>query len=116
MKLTKKINFNFKLNPFFSKSPSIHAVFDKRCTSSLLFICILEIVHVGWAYGTDKWFDNLAEMSMDLSKPTRFLWALAWKLVTPVILAFITVLAWIKHEPMDYDDYKFPAGIGKSNF
>ena len=71
---------------------------------------------MGWAYGTDKWFDNLAEMSMDLSKPTRFLWALAWKLVTPVILAFITVLAWIKHEPMDYDDYKFPAGIGKSNF
>ena len=49
----------------------LFTVFDKRCTSSLLFICILEIVHVGWAYGTDKWFDNLSEMGMDLSKPTR---------------------------------------------
>ena len=39
------------------------------------------------------------------------MWALAWKLVTPAILAFITVLAWVKHEPMEYDDYKFPASI-----
>ena len=47
-------------------------MFDKKATASLLFICVLEIVHVGWAYGTDKWFDNLAEMGMDLNKPTRY--------------------------------------------
>ena len=49
----------------------LFTMFDKKATASLLFVCVLEIVHVGWAYGTDKWFDNLAEMGMDLNKPTR---------------------------------------------
>ena len=59
-------------------------MFDKKATASLLFICVLEIVHVGWAYGTDRfftkkglllndWFDNLAEMGMDLS------WSPSWR-------------------------------------
>ena len=69
------------------------------------------MVHVAWAYGTDKFFDHLEEMSMNLNKPLRFFWALLWKLVTPVLLSFITVLAWVNHEPMAYEDYEFPAGI-----
>merc|ERR1719148_229924 len=86
-------------------------MFDKKATASLLFVCVLEIVHVGWAYGTDKWFDNLAEMGMDLNKPTRIMWAFAWKLLTPGLLSAITVLAWVNHEPMEYDGYEFPASI-----
>ena len=48
---------------------------------------------------------------MNLNKPLRFFWTLLWKLVTPVLLSFITVLAWVNHEPMAYEDYEFPAGI-----
>ena len=37
------------------------------------------------------------------------MWTLAWKFVTPAILVSISVLAWVNHEPMKYDNYEFPA-------
>ncbi len=49
----------------------LFTVFDKRCTSSLLFVCLLEVVHVVWFYGADNFFDNLAEMDMDLNRGFR---------------------------------------------
>ena len=39
------------------------------------------------------------------------MWAFAWKLLTPGLLSAITVLAWVNHEPMEYDGYEFPASI-----
>lgn len=76
----------------------LFTVFDKRCTSSLLFLCLLEVVHVAWMYGTNKFFDNLAEMGMELNSGLKFIWTVLWKFITPVVLAFITVLAWVNHE------------------
>ena len=89
----------------------LFTVFDKRCTSSLLFICILEVIHVAWFYGFRKFFDNLSEMTVNLPKPIQMYWSIMWVLITPGILAFITVLAWADHEPMSYDDYQFPASV-----
>ena len=37
------------------------------------------------------------------------MWSLAWKFVTPAILVCISVLSWVNHEPMKYDNYEFPA-------
>ena len=31
----------------------------------------VEIVHVAWIYGTETFFDNLSEMSMDFYRPIR---------------------------------------------
>ena len=39
------------------------------------------------------------------------MWALAWKFVTPVILVSISVLSWVHHVPMKYDDYEFPPAV-----
>ena len=39
------------------------------------------------------------------------MWALAWKFVTPVILVSISVLSWVNHVPMKYDNYEFPAVV-----
>ena len=89
----------------------LFTVFDKRCTSSLLFLCLLEIVHVAWFYGTGKFFENLAEMNMEFNSGLRLIWTFAWRFLTPVVLAFITVYAWVDHTPMAYDAYEFPAGI-----
>ena len=36
------------------------------------------------------------------------MWTLAWKFVTPVILVAISILSWVHHVPMKYDDYEFP--------
>ena len=89
----------------------LFTVFDKRCTSSLLFICLLEIVHVAWFYGTENFFDNLSEMSMDFNKPLKWIWKALWIAITPLILIFIIVLSWINHERMEYDGYKFPDSV-----
>ena len=89
----------------------LFTVFDKRCTSSLLFLCLLEIVHVAWFYGTGKFFDNLAEMNMEFNSGLRLIWTFAWRFLTPVVLAFITVYAWVDHTPMAYDAYEFPDSI-----
>ena len=53
----------------------------------------------------------MSEMDINLNGPLRVLWTLLWKLVSPAVLAFITILAWVNHEPMKYDNYQFPAGI-----
>ena len=89
----------------------LFTVFDKRCTSSLLFLCLLEIIHVAWFYGTGKFFDNLAEMNMEFNSGLRLIWTFAWRFLTPVVLAFITVYAWVDHTPMAYDTYEFPDSI-----
>ena len=89
----------------------LFTVFDKRCTSSLLFLCLLEIIHVAWFYGTGKFFDNLAEMNMEFNSGLRLIWTFAWRFLTPVVLAFITVYAWVDHTPMAYDAYEFPDSI-----
>lgn len=53
---------------------------------------------MAWMYGTNKFFDNLAEMGMELNSVLKFIWTVLWKFITPVVLAFITVLAWVNHE------------------
>ena len=89
----------------------LFTVFDQRCASCLLFVCLLEMIHVAWFYGTDQFFENLAEMGMNMNGIVRLTWTLLWKLVAPVLLAFITVSAWVKHEPMAYENDEFPASI-----
>ena len=86
----------------------LFTVFDNRCSSSLLLICILELIVVTWFYGVDSFFFNLKEMGMHLPKCLRIFWALLWKLIAPCILLSVTILAWINHERMRYDDYIFP--------
>ena len=49
----------------------LFTVYDQRAAASLIVLAILEIVHVAWIYGTETFFDNLSEMSMDFYKPIR---------------------------------------------
>ena len=89
----------------------LFTVFDKRCTSSLLFLCFLEVFSTAWVYGTENFFDNLLEMGMKFNTPMKLMWTFLWKLVTPAVLAFVTIYAWVTHDPMTFGDYKFPDGV-----
>ena len=89
----------------------LFTVFDNRCSSSLLLICILELVLVAWFYGTEKFFENLAEMNMKPVMPVKYMWIFLWKLIAPIILVLVTILGWMNHERMRYDDYEFPDAV-----
>eukprot|EP00095_Tigriopus_kingsejongensis_P011597 maker-scaffold297_size217559-snap-gene-1.20 protein:Tk11597 transcript:maker-scaffold297_size217559-snap-gene-1.20-mRNA-1 annotation:"sodium- and chloride-dependent glycine transporter 2-like" len=87
----------------------LFTIFDKRTTSSLLFITFLELVIVAWFYGINKFLSNLKyEMEQRVPKPVEWIWKILLVVVAPVVLFVITILSWINHEDMAYNDYVYP--------
>jgi len=83
-------------------------IFDKRCTSSLLLLCLVEVILISWAYGAEKFLTNIEEMGVHLSKPTRMMLKVMWIGVSPVIIAIITILKWVQYKPMEYNGEVYP--------
>ena len=91
----------------------LFTVFDNRCTASTMLMIFLEVVALAWIYGADNFLDRIEEMGMtwQMQRKTgvlRWFWKIMWMFVTPVVLAVITILSWIDHEPLSYEDYEFP--------
>ena len=55
---------------------------------------------VAWVYGVDKFLDNIAEMKMKLPVLVRMYWKVMWLVVSPLIMAAVIILKWVKTEPM----------------
>ena len=94
----------------------LFTVFDNRCTASTMLMIFLEVVALAWIYGADNFIDRIEEMGMtwQMQRKTgvlRWFWKIMWMFVTPVVLAVITILSWIDHEPLSYEDYLFPHGV-----
>ena len=51
---------------------------------SVIFVCIIEVVIVGWLYGVNNFVRDVEFM---LQKKITFIWPLCWKYITPIILA-----------------------------
>jgi len=89
-------------------------IFDKRCTSSLLLLVLVEMILISYIYGAKKFFGNVEEMGISLPSWLRMTWIVMWVVVTPLIVAIITILTWVDYEPMNYTDnngvvYEYPA-------
>ena len=94
----------------------LFTVFDNRCTASTLVMIFLEIFAIAWIYGADNFLDHIEEMGMRKGMqrgngPLRWFWKIMWMIVTPGVLIVITVLSWVNHEPLKYEDYEFPQGV-----
>lgn len=98
----------------------LFTVFDNRCTASTMLMIFLEVVALAWIYGADNFIDRINEMGMTWQmqrtpqgdrQVLRWFWKIIWTLVTPVVLAVITILSWVDHEPLSYEDYEFPQGV-----
>ena len=77
----------------------LFTIFDKKCTSSLLLLSLVEVLLVGWIYGVNKFQDNIEDMSIKLPKFCKLYWKVLWLVVSPLILAASVILAWV--EPSD---------------
>ena len=55
---------------------------------------------IAWVYGADRFLDNIAEMKMRLPYVVRMYWKLMWLAVSPIIMAAVIILKWVKTKPM----------------
>lgn len=89
----------------------LFTIFDKRTTSSLLFITMLEIIIVAWIYGINRFLRATSEMNVPIPSFVAWLWRIMLVIITPLLLAVITILSWINHEDMAYNDYVYPNSV-----
>nr|KAG5690225.1 hypothetical protein BaRGS_026677 [Batillaria attramentaria] len=74
---------------------------------SILFAVFFETLAVSWAYGLDRFSEDLEAMLGH--RPGRY-WLLCWKFVAPVFLVFIMVFGLVNYTPLTYDKYEYPPG------
>ena len=73
---------------------------------SLVFVALVEIITVGWLFGTDRLNAMLAQMVG--YKPALW-WSICWKYLTPGVLIMIIVFAGLGWEGVSYDGVAYPA-------
>ncbi|XP_076452454.1 sodium-dependent dopamine transporter-like [Babylonia areolata] len=74
---------------------------------SILFAVFFETIAVSWAYGLERFSEDLEAMLGQRPGPY---WLLCWKFVAPVFLVFIMVFGLVNYTPLTYDSYTYPPG------
>ncbi|XP_034950480.1 sodium- and chloride-dependent glycine transporter 1-like [Chelonus insularis] len=81
-------------------------MFDWYAASvSVISICLVEVVIVGWIYGCDNFIRDIEFM---LGKKVHSWWPFAWKYVTPTILTFIFATTIIFNTRITYNGKPYP--------
>ncbi len=83
---------------------------------SLLLLALMEVTLLMYIYGFRNVLKNLEEMKIRLSSLSKFYWLVNWLVVTPAVLAFITIVTWINFTPCYYGDYVFPSWVQVNYF
>ncbi|XP_033208703.1 sodium- and chloride-dependent glycine transporter 1-like [Belonocnema kinseyi] len=72
---------------------------------SVISICFVEVLVVGWTYGCDNFVRDVEFMT---GAKLNFWWPLCWKYITPTILAFIFVTAIVFNTRITYNGIDYP--------
>ncbi|XP_015521618.1 sodium- and chloride-dependent glycine transporter 1-like isoform X1 [Neodiprion pinetum] len=72
---------------------------------SVILICLVETIVVGWTYGCDNFVRDIEFMTGHKVHPW---WPLCWKYLTPVILSFIFVTTIIFNTRITYNGIAYP--------
>jgi len=78
----------------------------------VLFIGLFECFAVAWVYGWYRWSHDIGLM---LGSRPNFLWRIMWTALTPMVITFVLLFAWVDYSPLMYGAYEFPVwanGIG----
>jgi len=82
---------------------------DTRTANSIVIMAFLELIVISWFYGVDRFFGHIDEMGMWIPGPLRVFWKTCWVVITPILIGFITVSAWINKKKDFFLDYEYPA-------
>nr|WLN44340.1 NTT8 [Sinonovacula rivularis] len=72
---------------------------------SILFAVFFETLAVSWAYGVDRFSDDIE--SMIGIRPGLY-WRITWKFLAPIFILFIICFGIINYTPVTYDEYVYP--------
>ena len=78
---------------------------------NIMVYAIIELVIVSWLYGTNRFCENIKEMEMKIPKVMLFYWKACWSFITPITLALLLVISFVKHQPYKSNDYVYPNNI-----
>ena len=78
---------------------------------NILVFALIELIIVSWMYGIDKFCDNIKEMEMNIPKFMLYYWKACWCFITPITLAVLLIIGFVKHSPYKSNEYIFPGGI-----
>jgi len=82
---------------------------------SLLLLAVVEVVVVGWVYGTDRFAMDIYHMGIKTSRLISCYWAFTWRVSTPLVLSCVLVAILVDYSPAKEGDYVFPVwanGVG----
>ncbi|KAK4879884.1 hypothetical protein RN001_008030 [Aquatica leii] len=81
-------------------------LFDWYAASiSVILICIVEVVIVGWTYGINNFIRDVEFM---LQHKVNWWWPLCWKFITPIILIFIFITSIVFNTAITYYGFIYP--------
>nr|UYG55591.1 GAT-2 [Macrophthalmus japonicus] len=86
----------------------VFQIFDSYSASGiiLLTICCCECIVIGWVYGADRFYDNIAMM---LGHTVLPFFKYCWRYITPLLTFSMVVFALIFHQPLTYNKtYVYP--------
>ncbi|ESO97642.1 hypothetical protein LOTGIDRAFT_103896 [Lottia gigantea] len=72
---------------------------------SILFAVFFEALVVSWAYGANRFSEDIEIMIG--SKPGKY-WMLMWMFVAPIFIFTIMVFGLVNYQPIEYDGYMYP--------
>ncbi|XP_072181826.1 sodium- and chloride-dependent GABA transporter 2-like [Diadema setosum] len=85
----------------------VFQIFDTYAVSgmALLWLALFEAVAIGWAYGADRFYNNITEMVQFRPIPW---FKYCWMFSLPGLSLAIWIFSITSWSPMTYDDYEYP--------
>ena len=84
---------------------------DFRTSNSVVLMSFLQLITISWFYGLDRIFLHIEEMGMKLPGFLKGYWQTCWAIITPFVIAFLTIQAWVNAEPDSYLEYEYPPAV-----
>ncbi|XP_071126480.1 sodium- and chloride-dependent glycine transporter 2-like isoform X1 [Mytilus edulis] len=72
---------------------------------SVMTVCILETIIIGWIYGANRFYEDIELM---IGRKPCIWWSICWKFITPVILVMMLVFNMTQITPVSYGTYQYP--------
>jgi len=69
------------------------------------------MTYLSWCYGTDRFFEHIKEMGMNLPLAIKWFWSISWNFSTPLIVFIVLIKAWVDFKPEQYLDYEYEPAV-----
>ena len=92
--------------------PYLLQLMDNYCGGwGIILIGFFECIVIGWVYGRPrlgKFHRFSKDIEIMVGKPIWIWWRIMWQFVSPLLILFILVFAWVKYSPAEYNDKPYP--------